>query len=158
MFTYYSLANGFLTGKYRSKDDLGKSPRGLRSVEYLEGKGPRVLAALDAVAAETGASLATIALAWTKAQPGITAPIASATSLEQFKDLAAALTLDLTPGADRRCSTARASKRPCRRERATSSITSVSDSKCGAGKTIRHWRSARSARPSRRALRSGSLP
>lgn len=98
VFPYYSLANGFLTGKYRSKDDLGKSPRGLRTVEYLEGKGMRVLAALDDVAAETGASLATIALAWTKAQPGITAPIASATSLEQFKDLAAALTLDLTPG------------------------------------------------------------
>ena len=98
VFSYYSLANGFLTGKYRSKDDLGKSPRGLRSVEYLAGKGPRVLAALDEVAAETGASLATIALAWTKAQHCITAPIASATSLEQFADLAAALTLDLTPG------------------------------------------------------------
>jgi len=98
VFNYYSLANGFLSGKYRSKDDLGKSPRGLRSVDYLKGKGQRVLAALDAIAAETGASLATIALAWTKAQPGITAPIASATSLEQFADLAAALTLDLTPG------------------------------------------------------------
>ncbi len=98
VFPYYSLANGFLTGKYRSKDDLGKSPRGLRTIEYLEGKGPRVLAALDDIAAETGASLATIALAWTKAQPGITAPIASATSLDQFKDLAAALALDLTPG------------------------------------------------------------
>jgi aryl-alcohol dehydrogenase-like predicted oxidoreductase len=98
VFSYYSLANGFLTGKYRSKEDLGKSPRGLRSIEYLEGKGLRVLAALDEVAAETGASLATVTLAWTKAQPGITAPIASATSLDQFKDLAAALTLDLTPG------------------------------------------------------------
>ncbi len=98
VFNYYSLANGFLSGKYRSKDDLGKSPRGLRTIEYLEGRGPRVLAALDDIAAETGASLATIALAWTKAQPGITAPITSATSLEQFKDLAAALTLDLTPG------------------------------------------------------------
>ena len=97
VFPYYSLANGFLTGKYRSKDDLGKSPRGLRTVEYLEGRGPGVLAALDEIAAETGASLATIALAWTKAQPGITAPIASATSLEQFRDLAAALTLELTP-------------------------------------------------------------
>jgi aryl-alcohol dehydrogenase-like predicted oxidoreductase len=97
VFPYYSLANGFLTGKYRSKDDLGKSPRGLRTIEYLEGKGPRVLDALDDIAAETGASLAAIALAWTKAQPGITAPIASATSLGQFKDLAAALTLELTP-------------------------------------------------------------
>ncbi len=98
VFPYYSLANGYLTGKYRSKDDLGQSPRGLRTVEYLEGRGPRVLAALDEVAAETGKSLATVALAWTKAQPGITAPIASATSLEQFRDLAAALTLDLSPG------------------------------------------------------------
>lgn len=97
VFPFYSLANGFLTGKYRSKDDLGKSPRGLRTVAYLEGKGPRVLAALDAIAAETGASLATIALAWTKVQPAITAPIASATSLAQFRDLAAALTLELEP-------------------------------------------------------------
>ena len=61
----------------------------------------RVLAALDEVAAETGASLATVALAWPKAQPGITAPIASATSLEQVEELVAALTLELTPGADR---------------------------------------------------------
>ncbi len=98
VFSYYSLANGFLTGKYRSKDDLGKSPRGLRIVEYLEGHGPRVLAALDEVAAETGASLATVALAWTKIQPGITAPIASASSIEQFEGLAAALTLDLNAG------------------------------------------------------------
>ena len=98
VFPYYSLANGFLTGKYRSKGDLDKSVRGLRNIEYLEGRGPRVLAALDAVAADTGASLATVALAWTKVQPGITAPIASATSLDQFRDLAAALTLDLTPG------------------------------------------------------------
>ena len=98
VFPYYSLANGFLTGKYRSKGDLTKSPRGLRTIEYLEGKGLRVLAVLDEIAAESGASQATIALAWTKAQPGITAPIASATSLEQFRDLAAALTLELTQG------------------------------------------------------------
>ena len=58
----------------------------------------RVLASLDAVAAETGKSLATVALAWTKVQPGITAPIASATSLEQFEDLKAALDLELSPG------------------------------------------------------------
>jgi aryl-alcohol dehydrogenase-like predicted oxidoreductase len=97
-FPFYSLANGFLTGKYRSQDDLGKSVRGMRNVGYLEGRGPRVLAALDDVAAETGASLATVALAWSKAQPGITAPIASATSLDQARELIAALTLDLTPG------------------------------------------------------------
>ena len=98
MFPYYGLANGFLSGKYRSKDDLGQSPRGLRSVEYLEGKGPRVLAAMEEVAAETGAAMATVALAWLKAQPGITAPIASATSMAQLKELIAALSLDLTPG------------------------------------------------------------
>jgi hypothetical protein len=96
-FPYYSLANGFLTGKYRSRDDLGKSVRGGRNVEYVDSvRGKAVLAALDQVAGETGASLATVALAWTKAQPGVTAPIASATSVEQFRDLAAALRLDLT--------------------------------------------------------------
>ena len=98
MFPYYSLANGFLSGKYRSKDDLGLSPRGLRSVEYLEGKGPRVLAAMEEVAAESGAAMATVALAWLKVQPGITAPIASATSMTQMGELIAALSLDLSPG------------------------------------------------------------
>lgn len=98
VFPYYSLANGFLTGKYRGRDDLDKSPRGLRNISYLEGKGPRVLAALDEVAAETGAALASVALAWTMAQPTITAPIASATSLEQANELIAAMTLELTPG------------------------------------------------------------
>ena len=98
-FPFYSLANGFLTGKYRSKDDLGKSVRGGRNIDYVESpKGRSVLAALDEVAADTGAALATVALAWTKAQGGITAPIASATSLTQAGELIAALTLDLTPG------------------------------------------------------------
>ncbi len=94
-FPYYGLANGFLAGKYRSRDDLGKSPRGLRNMEYLDGRGMRVLAALDEIAAETGAALATIALAWTMAQPKITAPISSATSLEQLQELTAALTFEL---------------------------------------------------------------
>ena len=98
MFPYYSLANGFLSGKYRSKADLGQSPRGLRSAEYLEGKGPRVLAAMEEVAAETKAAMATIALAWLKVQPGITAAIASATSMTQLSELIAALSLDLSPG------------------------------------------------------------
>jgi aryl-alcohol dehydrogenase-like predicted oxidoreductase len=97
VFPFYSLANGFLTGKYRSKDDLDKSVRGLRNVEYLAGRGMRVLQALDEVAAETGAALATVTLAWTKAQPAIAAPIASATSLAQLAELVAALHLDLTP-------------------------------------------------------------
>ena len=98
MFPYYGLANGFLSGKYRSKEDLVQSPRGLRSAEYLDGKGPRVLAAMEEVAAETKAAMATIALAWLKVQPGITAAIASATSMKQLGELIAALSLDLTPG------------------------------------------------------------
>ena len=93
---FYGLANGFLTGKYRSKEDLDKSPRGLRNVAYLEGKGMRVLEVLDAVSAETGAPLATVALAWTMAQPGITGVLASATSLEQLSELTAAMDLKLT--------------------------------------------------------------
>jgi aryl-alcohol dehydrogenase-like predicted oxidoreductase len=97
VFPFYSLANGFLTGKYRSKDDLNKSVRGMRNVEYLEGRGMRVLAALDEVAAETGAALATVTLAWTMAQPTITAAIASATSMPQLAELLASLQLQLTP-------------------------------------------------------------
>ncbi len=98
-FPYYSLANGFLTGKYRSKDDLGKSVRGGRNVDYVDSpKGKAVLAALDEVAAETGQSLAAVALAWTKTQGGVTAPIASATSMAQAEQLIAALKLDLSPG------------------------------------------------------------
>ena len=93
---YYGLASGFLTGKYRSADDLGKSVRGGRMGELIEGKGKAVLAAMDRVAEETGASLAQIALAWLIAQPGITAPIASATSAEQLHDLLPAMSLALT--------------------------------------------------------------
>ena len=96
VFPYYSLANGFLTGKYRSADDLGKSVRGGRSAQYLEAGGLDALAALDDVAAETGAAVASVALAWLKAQPTIVAPIASATSLAQAEELIGALTLDLT--------------------------------------------------------------
>lgn len=94
---FYGLANGFLTGKYRSKEDLEKSPRGLRNVDYLEGRGMRVLGALDRIAAETGAALASITLAWTNAQPGITASLASATSTAQLSELTAAMPLTLTP-------------------------------------------------------------
>ena len=94
---YYGLAAGFLTGKYRSRDDLAKSVRGGRMADLLEGKGKAVLAAMDAVAAESGASLAQVALAWLIAQPGVTAPIASATSADQVRDLLPALTLTLSP-------------------------------------------------------------
>ena len=94
---YYGLASGFLTGKYRSVEDFGKSVRGGRMQAYLDGKGPAVLAALDEVAAETGATLAQIALAWLAAQPGVTAPIASATSVKQLEELLPAMDLNLTP-------------------------------------------------------------
>ena len=95
---FYGLANGFLTGKYRSPDDYGKSAiRGPRMAAYFEGMGTPVLAALDQVAAETGATLAQIALAWLAAQPSITAPIASATSIAQVEELLGSMDLVLTP-------------------------------------------------------------
>lgn len=94
---YYGLASGFLTGKYRASADLGKSIRGGRMTPLLEDKGKAVLAAMDAVAAETGATLAQIALAWLIAQPGVTAPIASATSTAQIEELLGAMALSLTP-------------------------------------------------------------
>ena len=93
---YYGLASGFLTGKYRSADDLGKSVRGRGMAELVAGKGAAMLAALDAVADETGATLARIALAWLMAQPGVTAPIASATSVAQLAELLPAMTLELS--------------------------------------------------------------
>ncbi|MXP63264.1 aldo/keto reductase [Roseomonas sp. M0104] len=93
---YFSLAAGFLTGKYRSEADLGKSPRGERSVaKYLNESGFRVLAALDEVAARYRAKPAQVALAWMMARPGITAPIASATRLEQLEDLIGAADMRL---------------------------------------------------------------
>ena len=94
--TYFSLASGYLSGKYRSAADLGKSPRGARVKPYLEGKGPAVLAAMERIAAETGATLSQIALAWVAAQPGITAPIASATTVGQLDELMGSLDLDLS--------------------------------------------------------------
>ena len=94
---FYGLANGFLTGKYRSPADYAKSAvRGPRMAAYFEGKGTPVLAALDAVAAETGATLAQIALAWLRSQPAITAPIASATSVAQLEELLGSMELELS--------------------------------------------------------------
>lgn len=93
---YYGLASGFLTGKYRGEADLGKSVRGGRMAELLQGKGRPVLDAMDAVAAETGATLSQVALAWLAAQPGITAPIASATSIAQLDELIAGWDLALS--------------------------------------------------------------
>jgi aryl-alcohol dehydrogenase-like predicted oxidoreductase len=96
VLSYYSLASGFLTGKYRSAADHIKSVRGDRMAKYFEAGGGRVLAALDDVAAETGATPAQVALAWLAAQPGIAAPIASATSVEQVEELLGVLTLELS--------------------------------------------------------------
>jgi aryl-alcohol dehydrogenase-like predicted oxidoreductase len=92
---YFGLASGFLTGKYRSAADFGKSVRGDRMAAYLDERGRRVLAALDAVAAEAGATPAQVALAWLAAQPGITAPIASATSVTQLEELLGVMDLAL---------------------------------------------------------------
>lgn len=93
---YFGLASGFLTGKYRSEADLSKSARGNRMDGYLDARGLGILAAMDEVAAETGATLAQIALAWNAAQPGVTAPIASATSVSQLEELAGAMDLVLS--------------------------------------------------------------
>jgi aryl-alcohol dehydrogenase-like predicted oxidoreductase len=94
--TYFSLASGYLSGKYRSADDLGQSARGPRVKPYVEGKGPAMLSAMDRIAAETGASLSQIALAWVAAQPGVTAPIASATNVAQLDEILASENLALT--------------------------------------------------------------
>ena len=93
---YYALAGGFLTGKYRRVEDTRDKARGGMAAKYLAGNGGAVLAAMDAVAAETGASLAAIALAWLADQPGITAPIASAISPAQLDGSLAALELELS--------------------------------------------------------------
>jgi aryl-alcohol dehydrogenase-like predicted oxidoreductase len=93
---YYGLASGYLTGKYRSEADYGQSVRGDRMAKYVEGRGPIVLAALDEIAAETGATQAQIALAWIAAKPAIAAPIASARTLDQLEELLGAMELELS--------------------------------------------------------------
>jgi aryl-alcohol dehydrogenase-like predicted oxidoreductase len=95
VINYYALAAGFLTGKYRSEADLNKSPRGGGVKKYLDARGQRVLKALDAVAAAHKATPAQVALAWLIARPSVTAPIASATSLEQLQDIVQAAELKL---------------------------------------------------------------
>ncbi|MEO5622016.1 MAG: aldo/keto reductase [Dokdonella sp.] len=97
VISYYALASGFLSGKYRNAEDLGKSATRAGSVgKYLNGHGLRVLAALDDVAHRHAATAAQIALAWLMARPGVTAPIASATSVAQVNDLAGAVKLTLS--------------------------------------------------------------
>ncbi len=97
VISYSSLASGFLTGKYRSEDDLSKSPRGQGIKTYMNERGFRILKALDQVAEQRHSTPATVSLAWLMARPGITAPIASATGLEQLNDLIEATRLVLDP-------------------------------------------------------------
>ncbi|MFI6154151.1 aldo/keto reductase [Kitasatospora sp. NPDC051170] len=95
---YYALASGFLTGKYRPGGPDVTSARAEGAARYLaEPRGPKVLEALDAVAAEHGVELATVALAWLTARPTVAAPIASARTVEQLPPLLAAAALELTP-------------------------------------------------------------
>jgi len=97
VISYFSLASGFLTGKYRSEKDLAGSARGQRVGKYLNERGFRILEALDRVARERGSTPATVSLAWLMARPGITAPIASATSPGQLEQLIKASELELEP-------------------------------------------------------------
>jgi aryl-alcohol dehydrogenase-like predicted oxidoreductase len=98
---YYALAAGFLSGKYRSEADFGKSARGPGMKKYLNPRGLRILTALDSIAARYQATPAQIALAWLAARPGVTAPIASATSLAQLDELVAAMRIELDADAMR---------------------------------------------------------
>ena len=96
VINYYALAAGFLSGKYRKPEDAAKSKRGTSTTgKYLNERGLKILAALDEAARRTGSTLARLAIAWNMAQPGITAPIVSATSLDQMKEILAAARLKL---------------------------------------------------------------
>jgi aryl-alcohol dehydrogenase-like predicted oxidoreductase len=96
VITFYSLASGFLTGKYRSEADLSKSARGAGVKKYLNDRGFKILATLDEIAAQYQTTPASIAIAWVIARPGITAPIASATSPKQLHDTTQAVHLELS--------------------------------------------------------------
>ena len=96
MINYFALASGFLTGKYRSAADAGKSVRGSTIIEkYMNDRGLRILTALDKAAKRYSTNPSSIAIAWLLARPGITAPIASATTLQQLDELIQATTLQL---------------------------------------------------------------
>ncbi|KAI9430563.1 aldo/keto reductase [Russula earlei] len=95
VINYFALASGFLTGKYRSETDLNKSIRGQGNKKYLNDRGFAILHALDAVAAQYSATPAQVAIAWLIARKSVTAPIASATNLEQLQDLIKAASLQL---------------------------------------------------------------
>jgi aryl-alcohol dehydrogenase-like predicted oxidoreductase len=92
---YFSLASGFLTGKYRTKDEPGDSPRAPGALAYLDDRGERVLTALDEVAHAHAVSVAAVSLAWLGAQPAIAAPIASARTVEQLADILPSVDLKL---------------------------------------------------------------
>jgi aryl-alcohol dehydrogenase-like predicted oxidoreductase len=96
MLPFFGLAAGYLTGKYRTEEDFAKSARGARAKGLASGNGPQILAVMDAIAAETGASLSAIALAWLIRQPGIPAPIASARTVEQLHELLEFTRLELS--------------------------------------------------------------
>jgi aryl-alcohol dehydrogenase-like predicted oxidoreductase len=99
VITYFSLARGFLAGKYRSEADLTKSPRGSGVKQYLNERGERILRALDAVAARYRTTPARVSIAWLLTRPSVTAPIASATNLEQLHELIEATRLELDAAA-----------------------------------------------------------
>jgi aryl-alcohol dehydrogenase-like predicted oxidoreductase len=96
---YFPLASGFLTGKYRSEKDLSGRARAEIVKKYLDDRGFRILDALDQVARQVRSAPAAVALAWLIARPGITAPIASASSLDQLNELMKSLELELDPSA-----------------------------------------------------------
>jgi len=106
VITYFSLASGFLTGKYRSKQDMSKSPRGNSMDKYMNERGFRILNELDNTAKQYNATPASIALAWLMARPSVTAPIASATSLAQLDEMIAATELTLDQASIERLNTA----------------------------------------------------
>ena len=109
LLPYYGLASGYLTGKYRTEADLKGKARGSAAAKYMTGAGPRVLAAMDAVAEETGAAHAQIALAWLAAQPGVAAPPSpAATSVEQIRELLGSIALTLSADQLRRLTEASA--------------------------------------------------
>lgn len=108
VITYFSLASGFLTGKYRLKEDLTKSKRGSFVASKLDARGLKILAALDEVSAELQSTPTRVALAWLLARPSVTAPIASATSLSQLDELLASTRLELSASAIERLNRASA--------------------------------------------------
>lgn len=116
--TYFSLARGFLTGKYRSEADLAKSPRGQGVKQFLNERGLRILKALDDVARRYNSTPTQVALAWLLTRRSVTAPIASATNLEQLKDLIASAQLRLDAESVRELDEASAEQGPGKGTRA----------------------------------------